>query len=167
MEKEIWKDIPGYEGAYQVSSLGRVRSLDRQITTKTGITRNMPGKVLSPGVYDGHTAVVLGRRRFHPVHHLVAVTFLGPRPSGMQICHTNGDPADNRVENLRYDTPHENSIDVYRIGRAIHKLTAEDALDIRKRLAAGETGASLAREYGVSQVAISRVKLRRSFWWLE
>jgi hypothetical protein len=167
MAAEIWKDIPGYEGAYQVSSLGRVRSLDRQVVTKTGVVRNIHGKVLSPGRYDGHTAVVLGRKRFHPVHHLVALAFFGPRPSGMQICHANGNPEDNRVENLRYDTPHENSVDVYRIGGAIHKLTIADALDIRKRLAAGETGASLAREFGVSESAISRVKKRKSFWWLE
>ena len=166
MESEVWKDIPGYEGAYQVSSLGRVRSLDRQVVTKTGVVRNMPGKVLSPGRYDGHMAVVLGRKNFHPVHHLVALAFFGPRPEGMQVCHTNGDPKDNRVENLRYDTPHENSVDVYRIGGAIHKLTAADVMSIRTRLVNGETGAALAREYGVSEAAISRVKLRKSFGWL-
>ncbi len=172
MDTEVWKDIPGYEGAYQVSSLGRVRSLDRVVVTKSGVERRMPGKILSPGQYEkgkgkSHLSVVLGRRKFFPVHHLVLLSFVGPRPTGAVICHNNGNPKDNRLCNLRYDTQRENAKDVYRLGGAMHKLTAEDALSIRTLLAKGVRGADLAREYGVSQSAISRVKHGRSFAWLQ
>ena len=170
MEAEVWKDIPGYEGAYQVSSLGRVRSLDREVRTKTGVVRKMPGRVLSPGKYErqkSHLSVVLGRRNFFPVHHLVMFAFVGPRPAGAVVCHINGDPTDNRLSNLRYDSPHENAVDVYRIGGAIHKLTADDVVSIREELARGVSGAELSRRYRVSQSAISRVKLGKSFGWLQ
>lgn len=170
MEAEVWKDIPGYEGAYQVSSLGGVRSLDREVVTKAGEVRRYCGRVLKSAKYGRqrtHVAVVLGRGNHHPVHHLVMLAFVGPRPENAVICHENGNPTDNRLSNLRYDSLRENAIDVYRIGGALHKLTAADVEDIRKRLKGGETAASLAREYGVSQPAISDLKRGKSFGWLQ
>lgn len=174
-EEEIWKDIPGYEGRYQASSLGRIRSLDRISQGRNHFTgepfdRHLKGRVLRPGRYckAGHVSVVLGRKTAgKPVHELVARTFLGERPPGADVCHNNGDPTDNRVENLRYDTRRENILDTYRLpGGRWRKLSAQDVMEIRARLAAGERGVDLSREYQISQPVISAIKVGRIYGWL-
>ena len=100
--EEIWKDIIGYEGLYQVSSLGRVRSLDRY--DERNCFRK--GKVLSPGIKpDGYLVVVLscnGKHKTIKVHRLVAQAFI-PNPDGLpQVNHKNEDKSNNRVENLEW-----------------------------------------------------------------
>ena len=165
---EIWKDIPGYEGLYQASSEGNVRSIDRVIQTKRG-SRRYRGKLLVPAQYckTGHVSVVLGKAGVgQPVHRLVAITFMGPPSEHKEVRHKNGNPKDNRLLNLEYGTRTENILDVFALGRAWRKLTAEDAMCIRNRLSRGELGSSLAREYGVSQSAISAIKNRKTFWWI-
>ena len=160
---EIWKDIPGYEGKYQASNLGQIRSLDREIGTP-GIRghKTMKGRILRPGpVKSGHLYVVLGHGKAGiPVHTLVALTFLGPRPSGADICHNDGDPTNNRLENLRYDTRTNNILDVYRGGGTWRKLSLDDIKAILREPKT-TTGATLAKRYGVSETTISRVRLRR------
>ena len=103
---EEWRDIAGYEGAYQVSSLGRVRSLP-------GWHRG--GRVLKLGlsgrVGNQYYNVVLHGRYTKSVHVLVAEAFIGPRPPKTDVCHNNGNRLDNRVENLRYGTRAENMAD--------------------------------------------------------
>lgn len=117
---EIWKDIPGYEGRYQVSDQGRVRSCDRAIefpayTTGSGVYRGaskrvFKGRVLKPGrVKSGHLSLPLGRPLIgRMVHQLVLLAFVGPCPAGHEVLHLNHDPADNRLSNLRYGTRSEN-----------------------------------------------------------
>lgn len=166
---EEWRDIPGYEGKYQASSLGRIRSLDRRVPCAHGATRTMKGRVLRPAGQkrDPHLFVVLGHKAHgSPVHSLVAAAFLGPRPAGQEVRHLDGNPQNNRVDNLAYGTRTENILDVMRIGRAWRKLTPDQVLDIRARLAAGESGVNLARLYGVSQTCISAIKARKVFAWL-
>lgn len=104
---EIWRDVAGYDGVYQVSNAGRVR---RTIAANEGRTK--PG-VLSPGISElGHGHVALtrdGKRKQIGVHRLVALAFIGPQPSPRHlVCHNNGDPRDNRVENLRWGTQSDN-----------------------------------------------------------
>ena len=99
-----------------------------------------------------------------PVHQLVLLTFAGPPGAGQEVRHLNGDPKDNRLENLAYGTRTENILDVFRQGKAWRKLTAKDAADIRIRLRDGDAGAAIARDYGVSQSAISCIKQRRTHW---
>ena len=103
---EIWKDIPGYEGAYRVSSSGRIWSSRYSRELKSYTDKDRAGRV----------RVSLKGKTFK-VHTLVALAFLGPRPEGMEVCHNNGNPRDNRVENLRYDTHSENAKDIARHGR--------------------------------------------------
>lgn len=160
---EIWKDIPGYEGKYQASSLGRIRSLDRQIGTPGTVgCKFMKGRVLRPGpTKDGHLYVVLGHGApGTPVHQLIARTFIGPRPDRMDVCHNDGDPTNNRADNLRYDTRANNILDVFKNGKHWRKLSLKDVREILNEPST-VTGSSLAKKYGVSQTTISRVRLRR------
>ena len=160
---EIWKDIPGYEGKYQASSLGRIRSLDRQVGTPGLVGgKFMKGRVLRPGpTKSGHLYVVLGHGATGtPVHQLIARTFIGPRPDGTEVCHNDGDPTNNRIENLRYDTRTNNILDVYKAGKRWRKLSLEDVKAILNEPPT-VTGVALAKKYGVSQTTISRVRLRR------
>lgn len=113
---ELWRPVEGSDGRYEVSSLGRVRSNGWTLITSHGRTRRIPARVLSgkPNHSGGYAQVNLrmpeGVQHVH-VHHLVLTAFVGPRPEGAYGCHNNGDPTDNRVENLRWDTPSGNRID--------------------------------------------------------
>lgn len=117
--EEIWKPVIGYESAYEVSSEGRVRSLDRQILARYGM-RNIKGTVLKAQVKDtGRLQVGLSRgskKNMRQVHQLVATAFLGPRPEGMEVCHIDGDHLNNAASNLRWDTQSENMLDRGRHG---------------------------------------------------
>lgn len=173
MENEIWKDIPGYEGKYQASSFGRIRSLDRTLILhrKDGkeVNRPMKGRILRPGRFckNGHVSVVLGHGQTgSPVHQLVALTFLGPCPEGKEVLHANGIPNDNRIVNLRYGTRRENILDVFYQGRSWRKLSLEDVEEIKFALYSGFRGSDLAKQFGVSQQTISSIKHGRIFEWV-
>lgn len=112
-KEEVWKDVPGYEGVYQVSDQGRVKSQRRFGTT---------GGVLTPRVKadSGHLRVALcqnGKVKDFLIHRLVLFAFVGFPAPGLEGCHNNGDPADNRLENLRWDTSKANSADIFLHGR--------------------------------------------------
>lgn len=168
---EEWRDIPGYEGRYQASNMGRIRSVDEFVRCGKGGkgSRLKKGRVLRPAGQkkDPHLRVVLGHGASGVcVHNLVVLAFIGPRPRGADIRHLDGNPLNNRVDNLAYGTRTENILDVFRVGKAWRKLTAEKALEIKKRLQAGEIGVVLAREYGVSQSTVSAIKRGVTFAWL-
>lgn len=113
-EREVWKSIPGYEGIYEVSDLGRVRSLDR-IVEHLGGERRVEGRIRKlTANSDGYLGVNLckdGSTRRKRVHRIVLEAFVGPPEDGQECCHNNGDPADNRLENLRWGTAVENAKD--------------------------------------------------------
>lgn len=105
---EIWKDIEGYEGIYQVSNMGRVRSLTRKVWNYT-----KPGRILSPGAKENgylHVALNNGEKRekHAHIHRLVAAAFI-PNPDNLpEVNHKNYDKKDNRVENLEWCTSRYN-----------------------------------------------------------
>lgn len=111
--EEEWRDVPGYEGMYAVSSLGRVRSLPR--LTGGPRPRRVAERILRPmRARHGYLAVELrggGARRVPKVHQLVLLAFVGPPPKGMETRHLDGNPANNKIDNLRYGTRHENMQD--------------------------------------------------------
>lgn len=113
---EIWRPVVGFEGAYEVSDQGRVRSVQRT----DGIGRRVNARVLRPGVAtNGYPLVSLwreGRGSSQFVHHLVAAAFIGPRPPGMDICHEDGNRLNHVASNLRYDTRAANLADARRHG---------------------------------------------------
>ena len=106
MTEEIWRPVVGYEGLYEVSNTGRVRSLDRYVRCKS--YRLHKGKVLSPGKdKDGYLFVVLscnGKHKTIAVHKLVAQAFI-PNPDDLPIInHKDEDKTNNRVDNLEWCT---------------------------------------------------------------
>ncbi|AKC03065.1 HNH endonuclease [Gordonia phage Gsput1] len=114
-ESERWLPVPDFDG-YEVSDLGRVRSVAREIVMRDGRKRKVPERLLRPGVSGSGHLVVAPSRQSRMVHRLVLEAFVGARPEGMVCRHLNGDPADNRLENLQWGTYSSNSIDAYEHG---------------------------------------------------
>ena len=152
---ERWKPIPGYEGLYDVSTTGNVRSY------RAGAGRGMhiyttPQTQLCPATTaNGYRRVSLtdatGERRNKVVHRLVLLAFVGPAPNGHECCHRNGIPADNHLENLRWDTRSENNIDSTLNGTRPHqKLKLHEVLEIRTLLREGNVRhRAIAEYYGI------------------
>jgi len=109
---EEWRPIEGYEGFYEVSNLGRVRSLDRVVESSTG-KRKYKGKMLKPQLLpQGYLKVDLtkeGKCKKQLVHRLVAIAFLGQPPEGHVVCHGPKGPQCNKVTNLSWGTYKQNS----------------------------------------------------------
>ena len=113
---EEWRDIPGWEDRYQVSNLGRVRSI-RTLVDGTVTERILKQRPLP----KGHLRVALckdGVCSDYRVHNLVLLAFVGPRPDGCVGCHWDDDPTNNHLSNLRWGTHTENHLD--RVRNGIH-----------------------------------------------
>lgn len=123
---EVWKPIKGFEGKYEVSDHGRVRSLDRIIIKMNyGQMRESPmrGRILKTRkLPNGYLRVSLGFGNDTYVHHLVLETFAGNRPDGFQAAHADGNPANNALNNLGWKTALENSHDKYKHGTVCYGL---------------------------------------------
>ena len=148
---EIWKTIPSYPD-YEISSFGNIRRL-------TAAERTFIGRKIKPyrGKW-GHLFAHLGRGNGVSIHRLVLETFSGPCPDGMEARHLNGNPADNRPENLAWGTKKENAMDKKKHGTFYQKLSDEIIELIRLKYQAGDTTQTeLAKEFGVSQVRISQI----------
>ena len=118
---ERWLPVVGWEGYYEVSNQGRVRSVQREIQFRDGrvFTYESQIRSLTPQVPYGHLAVGLkrnGSRITVRVHRLVLEAFVGPCPEGMEGCHNDGDASNNALSNLRWDTSSANKQDMIRHG---------------------------------------------------
>ena len=120
MPKEVeWRDIPGYEGYYQVSNNGDVRSLDRKIINRLGHELSLKGRQLRPKKDYEYFRVELnahGKPKLFSIHRLVLLAFVGEMPEGMQCRHLDGDAGNNNLSNLAYGTASENQLDRVRHG---------------------------------------------------
>ena len=165
--EEVWKNVVGYEGVYQVSSCGNVRRI------KSG-GGAVVGRVLKPGkTKAGYMIVVLylhGRKRPEYVHRLVASAFFGGQPSHEHlIAHFDGVRENNRVDNLRWATQSENQQDRKRHGTYQYgennpyaKLTERDIADIRSMdYSVRGTATKIAKKYGISDGALSGIRSGR------
>ena len=156
---ERWLPVVRWEGLYEVSNLGTVRSLPR--LTAAGIRRGGPLRP-SPDNAFGYLKVTLkakGRRsETRRVHKLVAEAFIGQCPPGEETRHGPGGKTENGADHLSYGTPDDNNEDRAIHGSYHYKLTRADAAAIRRRLAAGELQRVIAADYGVNSNTISRIK---------
>lgn len=117
----MWGPVLGFEGIYEVSSSGSVRSIPHSKQNKNGAIHHYQGRVLKPSTSKaGYKRVQLfpfvGPGKTREIHALVAEAFLGPRPTGLFVCHRNDVPDDNRLSNLYYGTQSENMYDKVRNG---------------------------------------------------
>lgn len=167
MEEEIWKDIPGYEGKYQVSNIGRVRSLDYINTGKT--------KVMVPHLHYGYYQILLfkgGKMKCIRVHQLVARAFI-PNPENKPcIDHINAIKTDNRVENLRWCTYKENSnnpITKPKLGKCFCKPVIQmdkNGTFIREWPSATAAAAALNIKRGpISACCLGKSKISYGYLW--
>lgn len=111
---ELWRPVLGYEGLYEVSDHGRVRSLDRITRTKAGHNARFRGQLLTLNQTQGKLWVGLSRgdkQSTRAVHRLVLDAFVGPRPDGLIGCHNDGNAFNNNLSNLRWDTYSSNTRD--------------------------------------------------------
>jgi hypothetical protein len=170
-QNEIWKDIPGFVGLYEVSNLGTVRSKNRTVRHNCGGDKTVRSQIISQLITpNGYCQVSLwreGKRKVFSVHRLVLLAFVGKCPTGYEVRHLNSIKTDNRLVNLAYGTHSENVIDTINLGRnSRQKLNPELVLKIRKRANNGETIKALAAEYRVSERAISKIKNHHTYAWL-
>lgn len=168
---ENWKKVVGFEGRYEVSDMGRVRSLNERAIRIWGIdgeliitaNRNQDGYLHIP-MRDG------AHRHCRTIHSLVMAAFVGPRPSNGQCNHKDGNKSNNHLSNLEWVTPTQNmrhSVDVLgqrRGSRHVNaKLTEAKVVEIRSLCAAGIRQKEIARRFGVSNGLVSMLK-NRLYW---
>lgn len=113
---EQWKPIPAWEGLYEASTHGRIRSVARKVMRSNGVPQTIRARILKQSPMGVRRFAVRlygpkGRKELSMVHHLILETFVGPRPPGSLARHLNDDPCDNRPENLRWGNKQENARD--------------------------------------------------------
>jgi DNA-binding CsgD family transcriptional regulator len=169
MIEEKWKTVKGQEDKYQVSSLGRVRSLEREFVYTHNnrlVKRLLRGKILTPrNKANGYLAVMFGmKQKDRYIASLVLETFVGKRPQGYQIHHKNGDKTDNSVKNLGYVTISENirhaidsGLNKGNKGKKWHVLSEKEVSKIKRTHKGGMTNNKIAEIIGVSPITVGRV----------
>lgn len=184
---ERWLPVVGFEGLYEVSNKGRVKSLPCEVKYIDGRNRHykhsrilrfkLIGKVDPHGKAEWrHHGVCLtskgrggfGVKTYRLVAHLVLEAFVGPCPVGNQGCHNDGNSLNDCLSNLRWDTPKNNAADKFKHGTGYNvgkgkthghaKLDPERVIEIRKRYLTGnETHRSLAIKYSVHKSTITNI----------
>lgn len=173
MEKERiherWKGIPGYEGYYQVSTHGRIRSLDRYVGYRNDKQRFSRGKILEPGKdKDGYFGVILSKensKKGKRVHRLVLTAFDRPPKPGEQCNHKDGNKQNNHIENLEWCTVKqniwhkENILGKHNRGEKNGgvELTEQKVKEIRVLLEKGWTQRRIAKKFGVCKSTIGYI----------
>lgn len=166
--EETWNPVLGFEGLYEVSSLGNVRSLDRDFALSSGTRYRRKGKILSFNVKKGlhpYRRVVMsknGEASLCLVSRLVLSAFDRPPLPGEQACHNNSNPSDNRIENLRWDTPVGNYLD--RAANGTHPLGEKNnkarirEVDVKFIRESNLPCKALGLHFGLSPKYVSNIK---------
>ncbi|RDU21928.1 NUMOD4 domain-containing protein [Anaerosacchariphilus polymeriproducens] len=130
---EIWKDIEGYKGSYQVSNIGRIKSLKRVIMRSDGKEQTIKERILKPLVHtNGYLLVALydnGKQKNMLIHRLVALTFIDNQENKQEVNHKDGNKTNNHINNLEWNTSSENKQHAYSVlnrktnGKVISQFT--------------------------------------------
>jgi hypothetical protein len=173
---EHWLSVLNYEGLYEVSNLGHIRSLDHNVPTKGGATRLVHGRILKCSKdSSGYLICSIyknGDQKQVSIHRMVLEVFIGPCPEGMECRHLDGNKLNNRLNNLKWGTYSENQNDRHRHGTItrllgenspVSFLTKEAVLDIRT---SKEKQTVLMKKYNTSQSHISNIQNNRRWEWL-
>lgn len=178
MKEEEWKSIKEFEGLYEISSLGRVRSLDKVIPYKKslpGTTSFRKGKILKPNINRGgyHLYTLTSNKKpyYRYSHRLVVQYFISDIPSTMEVNHKDGIKSNNSVENLEICTSAENNkhaglLNLKPIGtnHTNSRFTHEDLKQIRSILSKNKyTHRSIARMFKVHRSTISRIARNETY----
>lgn len=171
LEAETWIPVRGFEGKYSVSNNGRIRSEQRTRIGKGGKPVAVSERILRQSRnHEGHMRVNLcvnGERRMFFVHVLVLDAYVCPRPDGLQACHNDGNPANNSVTNLRWDTAKSNQND-----RIAHGTSSRGVNNAAARLTETQVRAirsdsrkhqEIAESYGVNRSTIGLIKSRKTW----
>lgn len=162
---ENWKDIQGYEGVYEISDLGQIRSVDRLvINPKKGI-RRVAGRVLKPSICKGYYYLILckeGKKKFSQIHILVASHYVPNPENKPEVNHKDGNKLNNAANNVEWCTKLENKIHAIIMGLTPTKLNENDVKDIR-RLHKHYTYKSLGKIFGVHCSTIKKIVNRKSW----
>lgn len=171
----MWKPIPDWEGFYEISDRGEVRSVDRRVTCGYGFDRIIKSQYIRQVKgQKGYMLVKLSRAgeyRQFLVHQLVLKAFVGPRPEGQVCRHLNGNQTDNRLENLAWGTEKENGADKAKHGtgkgerHGRSRLTAFQAFMLRE-LPASISNGEIGRQFGVTGASISNLRRGVNWSWL-
>lgn len=156
MTDEVWKPVPGFKNLYEASNLGRIRTIKTGLIKKPTISKN-----------DGRPAVLLWKEnkyKLRRVGRIILRAFNGDPKAGHECCHNDGNPLNNHIDNLRWDTASNNQRDRVKHGTsnrgeqcAAAKLTEKQVLDIRADMRPQK---EIAVDYGVRASQISRIKNR-------
>lgn len=141
---ELWRQVVGYEGLYEVSSFGNVRSLLRRRLKKPQATA------------DGYLRVQLckhGRMKNHTIHRMVLKAFVGPS-NGLQAAHLNGVRYDNRLENLQWESITGNQLHRWLHGTMRTVLTEAKVLEMRQLSSEGASYPDLAKKFGLNRSTV-------------
>ena len=167
MEEEIWKDIKGYKGEYQVSNKGRIRSLDRYKYQKGryGLMKRIyKGKILKfDNDKDGYCIVKLRHKIAKRVHRLVAQAFINNPYNKPQINHKDGNKQNNDVNNLEWVTAQENTIHAYNTGLIHYHVRKKGNLssNSKKRLQIDKKTGKTINEYSCAAEAERKTGIKK------
>lgn len=178
----MWKSITDFEGLYEVSDDGQVRSLNRIVKyirkDARCVERTYAGRILKPGLNSrGYEIVTLcdtsNGHHTRAIHRLVLETFVRLKLPNEECRHLDGNLRNNRLTNLCWGTAAENMADKIahgtwvrgsRVGNAV--LNEGQVREIKRRLAKKEPHSSIALDYGVKTVTISAISSGRNWSWI-
>lgn len=169
-DEETWRPVLGYEGEYEVSNRGRVRSLDRNINYRNGQSRRVKGKILTHTLNRGYPSVTLWRNQSQvckKIHRLVSEAFIENPSNKTQVNHKDGNKTNNYAENLEWVTPKENQRHAFKTGlnknshaRVLNSLQVRV---IKRLLACGVAGTYIGEVFGVVPETIYSINHGRTW----
>lgn len=173
--EETWKNIDGHEGRYQVSNLGRVKTLERTVSFGRSY-RVIKEKVLTPSIgttgYFEIKPCKEGRHETRKIHRLVANAFIDNIYNKPQVNHIDGNKLNNKVENLEWVTKSENAIHAYKTGLVVRPqgelnrrsiLRESQVIEIKDKISKGGKVSDLCVEYNVNSSTVASIKSGKSW----